>query len=680
VNPSAVGQLRTHKEASGSEAYGGLHTQASNNPEDYSLSRGTPAVPASTRTNLQSSSDIDELGMRLSAVQHARFGSPPIRSPATLLTSPELIEGSSATQAGSSTESSNRRSRSIGTASSNLILTNAGDEPDILNAGSYARRPTGAVTEGSGAQIRTLRGAWITSEEEKQRLYNEAKAQADRIQGNFPREARGGFQQVRLLIDPYTTHGHHKHLQSSRSTSPPQTATLHNQRGTPWPTAEDEKLRLFEQAKATASRNQASAQQSLSPSVGEVQGSELWASAGSSNQVAPSRNGTINTVSPASSAGRGVVTYSQGVSSMNKMSTDQSTQSPAPPKSPIPHYPTAEEEKAALKRYNEAKRAVDRAQGTNFPQGGSGNTQSSPTYKSSYTAPSTSVARSPTASSSVQPSWMIEKEKLRRAYEAQDAVATGRTQIQNTAPPPSFEAASSSTSAPSNWMNEKEKLRRMYEAQDAFQSQKPSSPPPFAAASASSSVKPSWMNEKEKLRRAYEAQDAAAMAQEISAASPPSVVASLSVGSSNRPPFSGEKEISRKDGSGGLKGSSSLPLGLAASPAKRLIPSPPVTAGAPKSLTAAEEKALLKAKYVTEDSSAPQNGHLSPPSSTQDKPPPLMPRPPVAYIKETQEEDARVSKLIDLMPTSVVHTRSNSLSNTPQNGTPPPLPPKVPII
>jgi len=89
-------------------------------------------------------------------------------------------------------------------------------------------------------------------------------------------------------------------------------------------------------------------------------------------------------------------------------------------------------------------------------------------------------------------------------------------------------------------------------------------------------------------------------------------------------------------------------------------------------LSAAEEKALLKAKYETEEQTPPpitpgrQNGYSSPrtPSTTglfpspmwseppisRDQrqispprsPPSLLPRPPASYIRETAEEDARL--------------------------------------
>ncbi|KAG6815951.1 hypothetical protein H0H87_009997 [Tephrocybe sp. NHM501043] len=86
-------------------------------------------------------------------------------------------------------------------------------------------------------------------------------------------------------------------------------------------------------------------------------------------------------------------------------------------------------------------------------------------------------------------------------------------------------------------------------------------------------------------------------------------------------------------------------------------------------LTAAEEKALLRAQYAAQDARAKQQQQQQQPTyetpyengvgssrpslsgvvtnsapTTPPPPPPLMPRPPVEYIQETQEEDARVSR------------------------------------
>jgi hypothetical protein len=99
------------------------------------------------------------------------------------------------------------------------------------------------------------------------------------------------------------------------------------------------------------------------------------------------------------------------------------------------------------------------------------------------------------------------------------------------------------------------------------------------------------------------------------------------------------------------------------------VPPNPAQSGQPRMLSAAEEKALLKARFEAEEESAssppitPQQ-HESPPSAENSSPirseplvsrdqmhmmstpprtpPPLMPRPPASYIQETAEENARL--------------------------------------
>jgi hypothetical protein len=115
---------------------------------------------------------------------------------------------------------------------------------------------------------------------------------------------------------------------------------------------------------------------------------------------------------------------------------------------PIPQYPTAEEEKAALRRYHEAKRAVERGQqGEDYAGEPSSKVQQDlpPPFQSS---------------SSAQPSWMSEKERMRLADEAR-SMADAR---EMSTPPPAF---SSTTSAQPSWMTEKERLKRKYMAEDA---------------------------------------------------------------------------------------------------------------------------------------------------------------------------------------------------------------------
>jgi hypothetical protein len=106
----------------------------------------------------------------------------------------------------------------------------------------------------------------------------------------------------------------------------------------------------------------------------------------------------------------------------------------------------------------------------------------------------------------------------------------------------------------------------------------------------------------------------------------------------------------------------------------RPAPVPPASAsGATRVLTAAEEKALLRSKYDVHDSNrkaTPQPPNkASPPLASASTPPPLMPRPPAEYIKETQEEDARLSRLNGVLDSTTSGIKLNgSSSSSPRIG------------
>ena len=380
-------------------------------------------------------------------------------------------------------------------------------------------------------------------------------------------------------------------MQSSQLKSSPSTSTR-----AAWPTAEEEKIRLFDKAQATAKRTQA---------LGTYSGHSRESSEtnGSSGTTKPSRS--------MSSISAGAALYQHAVSSMNKNPTSNTSpdasvdvspaRSPDPPSPPLstsskiaPHYPSAEDEKAALKRYHEAKLAVDRSQNTQYATREGISSSSAPVaYDTLY--PSTSMSRSESYGAPNQP---------------------GGSDM-----PPPFDGPNDRP----HYLNEKERLRRQYEAQDAAALAAQSSAAP-SELSPSYAISPSYsppgqssvlsaLSEKELLRRRYEEQDAAALAQQQHPPTPP---------------------IRAINGS-------------------RLPPLPPSGSGS-RPLTAAEEKAQLRAKYAAEEqhangnsngngyASASASGSTSAlfPPSTDPSPPPLMPRPPVQYIQETQEEDARV--------------------------------------
>jgi len=83
-------------------------------------------------------------------------------------------------------------------------------------------------------------------------------------------------------------------------------------------------------------------------------------------------------------------------------------------------------------------------------------------------------------------------------------------------------------------------------------------------------------------------------------------------------------------------------------PISRSTPPPPFIGSTAQPLTAAEEKARLKAQYEAQDARAatsasgahPDSSHANQSSPVIPSPPPLRPRPPVQYIRETQAEDS----------------------------------------
>ncbi|KAF5378344.1 hypothetical protein D9615_008708 [Tricholomella constricta] len=445
------------------------------------------------------------------------------------------------------------------------------------------------------------RGPWPSAEDEKQRLYEAARAKVERIQGNV----------------------------AGVTTPPPQPAPIVQQAATPprngpWPTAEEEKLRLFNQAQAAVKKTQG-LEYSPPPSLHGRSDSDGNRAVDLSRQPSTSKSppSTKKQNTPAE-------LYSQAMSARNQAMARQhsANASPqkSPPKAPVPQYLTAEQEKAALKRYHEAKMAVDRVQNAGY------------------------VAIEDAGSLQTSGSGPIAYEHLYPDTKATASSSTPAPVLTNDLPPP-FEMPANLI--PASHLSEKERLRRAYEEQDAAalarQNQTTAvnaSPPPFSQHAPTPARAPAAVNgnhglsEKEILRRKFEAQDALALNASAGRTSPPQTPprgnATTATATATHSP------------SAGVRG-------------QRPTPTPPTSPG--KILTAAEEKALLKAQYAARDARAaaqqqqqqqqqrgngvgpsrPTSSVLQPHSSPP-APPPLMPRPPVEYIQETQEEDARVSK------------------------------------
>ncbi|KAF9242069.1 hypothetical protein BU15DRAFT_73000 [Melanogaster broomeanus] len=468
------------------------------------------------------------------------------------------------------TSSGRRRRVSAATAQNRFTITNISEKDTAEGIQAQVPRATPPTTPARGDR------SWPTAENEKKQLYENAVARVQMVQGS----AAMGNATSEALSDASTT------------TTPKKSKR--------WPTAEEEKVRLYDKAQATAKRTQAYG--AYSPSIHSRSSSEA-------NSPPPrEKQFSSGSAAPSTAISAGAALYQQAVSSMARPSNsnlgNSSHVSPSPPPSGsgssprnVPHYPSAEEEKAALTRYYQAKLAVDRSQNTQYAsrEGIVGSSSSS------------AAAAAPIP---------------------YDSLYGGSSQGDSSDMPPPFDSSGSSSQP--HYLNEKERLRRQYEAQDAAalaaqaQVQEPLEELHSSPAYTSPPPAESGLSEKELLRRRYEEQDAAALAQQqqgqaLQAPQPP-------------PP--------RANGS-------------------RAPPVPPPVANGFKPLTAAEEKAQLRAKYEAEDGGAGSgltngsgfafqahshpyaNATAIPNGSSNTTPPPLLPRPPAEYIQETQVEDMR---------------------------------------
>jgi hypothetical protein len=376
------------------------------------------------------------------------------------------------------------------------------------------------------------------------------------------------------------------------SASPPAIKPPTPQQNPQWLTAEQEKLRLFEKAQEAAARTHATV--TVSPAV--------------KHDPTPKSSPEIQPVAHKPSAAAAL--YAEAMNSRSSPGGQAGGSSTTPPvkSGPVPvpvPYMTAAQEKAALKRYEEAKRAVDRTQ----------NPHSGPiAYESLF--PAESPSQSPPPADEL----------------------------------PSFDNAVAGPSSIIAQLSEKERLRREFEARDTaaltVQNQAPaySSPPPAAFPGTSTPAQyANALEEKEAMRKKLEARDAQLASRSTS---PPQPLRSNGI----------------REGEGRLSPSRS-PTG-----GSRPAPVPPASAsGTTRVLTAAEEKALLRSKYDGHDSNRkttqPPN-KASPPLASASTPPPLMPRPPAEYIKETQEEDARLSRLNGVLDDTTSGIKLNGTSSS----------------
>ncbi|KDQ61292.1 hypothetical protein JAAARDRAFT_55964 [Jaapia argillacea MUCL 33604] len=561
-----------------------------------------------------------------------------------------------------------RRPRSSGGAPTNRFTVtnmNENDMPPISERSQQNLALPGAAggsnvggAGGSGVGGGAGKSKWMSAEEEKRQLYERARAQAEQVQG--PVAARESSPPppapVPVMAAP-----------SSQSTTSSRFGPNTN-----WASAEEEKMRLFNAAQAKARH---------------AQGSEAYSPPSSPGASLHDRKTSIHSLNfnpqqpPPRSApssppikSSGAALYSQAMSTLNRgqsanatFSTNGYGNAVAGSSSsssgaggsqqvyaPKPQYPSAEQEKEMLKRYHQAKAAVDKVQGPVYEE----------TSQASYNADPV-------------------------AYDALYPTNTSRSRVNGAGPPspingdmpPAFPSSSAaSPHPPTNALSEKERLRRHFEAQDAaaasssgmngsnipsYDAPSYSSPPPPPPPSAP--VAPmNALAEKELLRRKYAAEEAAAGGSTSSAPVPPPVQPNT-----RSPP-----------------------------------PLPPAYDTGSRPLTAAEEKALLKRQYESQDNRSGVSSNAGPSSSgsapsfvrspsarTIPPPPPLMPRPPVEYIQETQEYNVRtnqqqqppVSPPLDSQnPQNGYGLNMRAFSpldvhfDTSSSSSPPPLPPKFP--
>ena len=443
-------------------------------------------------------------------------------------------------------------------------------------------------------------------------------------------------------------------------------------------------MRLFNQAQSKASITQGFASPEASPPASQ----QSHARTDSKDSGRNAQRNQYTGAQPSLSAGAAL--YSAAMSSVNKHLPAQQAswstpkQSPPPSRSqgqthapPAPaagpaRYLSAEEEKDVLRRYHDARNAVARHQEVNFGL----------------------VDGAMESSSSQIPA---HDPNLSRSF----SITSAQAPVGDDLPPPWVP----STEFPQNSMSEKERYRQAFEAREAaavaaaaaYSGSSPPPPPRHASPPPAPAGQPlSAAAEKELLRQQYSSQDAAAAAAPVPSSPPPAFYS---------PPQAYE-----------------LPAHLRSRPTPAL-PAPPNSGSAPnRPLTAAEEKAMLRARYEAEErgngaSSADPNPSSQPPPPVvfslpppspdpAPTPPPLMPRPPSDYIQETQDEDARLMALgmdsgggldldvlgsddtfgLRLRPASpftlgVAFDSLNGVSS--MNGRavadPPPLPPKVPL-
>ncbi|KAI8989803.1 hypothetical protein BD414DRAFT_439095, partial [Trametes punicea] len=352
---------------------------------------------------------------------------------------------------------------------------------------------------------------WPTAEEEKKRLYELAKANVARVQG-------------RAINTSETSLSMPADSGSGGATTAPAPAPATRKTPTRWPTAEEEKARLYEQAQAAVARAH-SFDGIVSPGASARSASMSAGASYYPETVSAANRPVASAAAPATPTSAPVLTASPAAMSPTSPPAPLSSiASPTPARqSSTSPLLSAADEKAMLQRYYEAKNKVYQTQmgiasGAPPPSSPPPAAVSSPVQAQalqSLSSAAVSPLASPTpARQSTAPllSAADEKAMLQRYYEAKNKVYQTQTahygRVPGNAEPVPYEALypDSQQATPPAPSHPRPLSPPMTHAPP------PGVPPPaFQPASGSSSQHP-ILSEKERLRRHFEAQDAAAAA------------------------------------------------------------------------------------------------------------------------------------------------------------------------
>ncbi|KAG9016627.1 hypothetical protein FRB90_002742 [Tulasnella sp. 427] len=489
---------------------------------------------------------------------------------------------------------------------------------------------------------------FLSAEEEKARLrqqhelYDAARTRAEQLQRAAAQEAVTGG----------SSSSDFQEQGSSTRTPPPAIGGSSSSQPTgQWLTAAEEKeqARRFREAQEAAEKSQRLGYTATSPTAGSsINTPNVWGA----NRPTSSGSGA-----PAAGMSAGKALYQNAMASMGR----QSTMGPA---NGGFNYPSAAEEKEAL-RYKRAMEAAGRTQVDAY-----GNEAAPLPYEALFPSGPSAPATVPILPLN------LTRSRSPPQQEQDQYVAAASSSATSPPPPPPPPAEG----RPLNAWEEKERMRQMYAAQDAAarqpgelvvdgaplvppalqgrlnSSSTPAPPPPPTPPSAPASTQPPQLTaaqEKAMLRARYAAEDAA----QNGVGSPPLPPPPRSATNSTLPPL---PPPSVNHGS---------PPPPDFSPTERGMPSPPSFSSIAKPMTAAEEKAQLRAKYASEDAGG--SSASSPPSSYFSRPPPPIPN---GHTTPGVDEDEGKPEYLRRDPT-ISRGKRRATDDIPP---PPPLPQKPP--